>query len=359
MKKIYIFGAHSRAQTLNVYLEKLYPEIENKGYIIDNDEINEVEIGGIPVFDLNKVSNFDVSATVYIGTRGINHNHAIDVLSSTGFKNIVPVTLELDMQLRNAFLNVYFKENGRKFIKLEDKKTVSGERLCSNATLYVIKSIFDSPLKKSADISQLYEKDLQVGAALTNERIAELTDNIGDNISEMNKQFCELTGLFWIWKNSIEDIVGIEHYRRRFILSSNWYDVMKKDNIDVILPVPLYVAPSLAQNYKNRHVESDWVCLMNLLKKRYPEDYNCAMDFFEGTAVYSPCNMLIAKKEVLNNLCEWMFPLLFDLSKHIGSREDKYQNRYPGFASERLITFFFEKNRNKYNVVYADKDFRM
>lgn len=37
--------------------------------------------------------------------------------------------------------------------------------------------------------------------------------------------------------------------------------------------------------------------------------------------------------------------------------EDKYQNRYPGFLSERLITFFFEYHREKYKVVYADKNF--
>ncbi len=40
-----------------------------------------------------------------------------------------------------------------------------------------------------------------------------------------------------------------------------------------------------------------------------------------------------------------------------GIEDDNYQNRYPGFISERLITYFFEKNRDKYKVVYADKNF--
>ena len=41
-------------------------------------------------------------------------------------------------------------------------------------------------------------------------------DNTGDHISSKNKNFCELTGLYWAWKNLDADYIGLVHYRRYF-----------------------------------------------------------------------------------------------------------------------------------------------
>ena len=131
--------------------------------------------------------------------------------------------------------------------------------------MYVAKSVFDAPLKNSCPLAP-YNAEIQVGASVADKRIAEIADDKGYNISYRNKQFCELTALYWIWKNAGEDIIGLEHYRRNFILPANWKDKMASEKIDVILPTPLYVAPSLAQNYKDRHVASDWEFMMQYLE---------------------------------------------------------------------------------------------
>ncbi|MBQ0066990.1 MAG: DUF4422 domain-containing protein [Phascolarctobacterium sp.] len=43
-------------------------------------------------------------------------------------------------------------------------------------------------------------------------------DNSGDNISIKNPFYCELTGLYWAWKNLNCDYIGLSHYRRYFAI---------------------------------------------------------------------------------------------------------------------------------------------
>lgn len=333
---------------MGVYLTKIESDIRIKAYLYDNEESNPDSIDGVPVIRFDKNTVLETEYPVYLGTRGTYHFVLEEKLRQMGMKKIIPVTPQLDMELRNRFLTLYYAELGRSYDKLDS--------ISESACIYVVRSVFDKPLQREYQLS-VFQKEIQVGAALADERICGLTDDTGENISECNRQFCELTALYWIWKNARQNIVGLEHYRRHFILQNDWHQRMKENDIDVILPVPLYVAPSVAQNYRDRHIASDWDFMMDYLKRLYPEDYRGAAVFFE-TNLYSPCNMFIMKKEILNGFCTWLFPILFACVEHGGEREDMYQNRYPGFLAERLMSFFFEKNREKYKVVYADKGFQ-
>ena len=57
---------------------------------------------------------------------------------------------------------------------------------------------------------------LLVGADFNSNPEGYVQDNTGTNISSLNSMYCELTGLFWAWKNLDADNIGLVHYRRFF-----------------------------------------------------------------------------------------------------------------------------------------------
>ncbi|MEE3481317.1 MAG: DUF4422 domain-containing protein, partial [Lachnospiraceae bacterium] len=97
--------------------------------------------------------------------------------------------------------------------------------------------------------------------------------------------------------------------------------------------------------------------MMAVLAEQNPKETEEAESFFENNGLYCPCNMLIARKEVFKRLSAWLFPIIFETQKRIGTIDDAYQNRYPGFLSERLISFWCYEHREEYSIWFADKNF--
>ncbi len=132
--------------------------------------------------------------------------------------------------------------------------------------------------------------------------------------------------------------------------------VFLSGDVDVVLPTPLFVSPSLRGNYCERHETKPWNVMMDVLRELYPSCVSEAEAFFADNGAYSPCNMLIARKSVFDDMCEWLFPILFKVIDKCGTIEDTYQNRYPGFMAERLISFYYYWKKDV-KVCYADKVF--
>ena len=58
-------------------------------------------------------------------------------------------------------------------------------------------------------------------------------DNVGNNISHLNKNYGELTGIYWIWKNLLKDfdkndLIGNCHYRKFWL--NNFYFQKQKNS---------------------------------------------------------------------------------------------------------------------------------
>lgn len=356
---IYIAGASSRAQTTREYLEYLNPDMQVSEFLVSPGMPDCWDIiGGINVLPISEESELDTSRTVYIGTCGIHWDIIESELRDVGFTDIIRVTPEVDRRLRNAYVSSVFKQLNRRFVKINDLKIGESEnKYTENAEIYVVSTAGNRLNDKYKLMPE--EKMIQAGAALTKERISPgiLTDDTGDNISDRNPQFCELTALYWIWKNSSSDFVGLAHYRRHFILPDDWVDRVHSHDIDVILPVPLFVNPNIKENFCVRHFREAWSVMLEKLELMHPRDYGFVKEYTETSGLYSPCNMFVMKREILNEYCEWVFPVLFSTVEEVGRHVDDYQNRYAGMLAERLMTAYFAKREKELNVVYADKNF--
>lgn len=184
-------------------------------------------------------------------------------------------------------------------------------------------------------------------------------DSEGDNISSKNPYFCELTGLYWIWKNVQADVVGLVHYRRYFYDSifSRVTKILNEKSIskmlnkhDIIVAQRGYTwNSSVRKQYELKHIKSDLDICEKVLKDKYPE-YSSSFDkVFEGDH-YCPFNMMICKKKIFDSYCNWLFDILFEIEKKVDlKKRDTYNARVFGFLSERLLNVWLLKN--DYNVV--------
>ena len=187
---------------------------------------------------------------------------------------------------------------------------------------------------------------LMAGAAL-NERVPDrfLRDDIGDNISERNREFCELTGLYWAWKNYDARNIGLCHYRRYFaspsdrrrLLAADEAEMLLRD-CDIILPKPRrYVIETNQSQYMNAHHATDLFLTRVIIGERHPE-YLKAFDRRMAMRSGHRFNMFIMSKALADDYCEWLFDILFELERRLDisdySEEDR---RVFGYVAERLL----------------------
>lgn len=207
---------------------------------------------------------------------------------------------------------------------------------------------------------------LQVGAE-GKESLGYEKDNTGDNISFKNPFFCELTGLYWAWKNLNADYIGLSHYRRHFtcskkipkteqekfkiLLNSEQANELLND-VDILLPKKRkYYIENLYDHYKHTmHIEPlDET--RKIIEEQCPE-YLVEFDKLHKRTSAHMFNMFIMKKEYLDKYCEWLFKILFELEKRIDPKQyDAFHARYLGRISELLLDVWINTNKLTYKEV--------
>lgn len=192
---------------------------------------------------------------------------------------------------------------------------------------------------------------LHVGHAIS-EELGYNGDDRGENISKKNKSYCELTGIYWMWKNANANILGICHYRRYFYLNNKILD--EKEIEHILSEYDCIVGNSsrtqfvnLRQHYANIHVERDLDVCRQVIKELEPS-YIESFDTCMNCNFFTVGNMIITSKIIFDQYCEWLFKLLFEIEKRIDiSDYDTFQYRVFGYLAERLLRVWLMNQRYK------------
>lgn len=241
---------------------------------------------------------------------------------------------------------------------LEKALTLSEKELFSDIVhVYQAKSHMDRPVQ-SQSIMPAYICPVQVGASLTEQIICELQDNSGENISTKNRNYCELTASYYAWRHSDDHYKGICHYRRLFDIDVEQMCALLccATEWDVILPYPSVHYPDISSQHSRYIKESDWKAMLQALgelEPAYLEAYE--KNITNGEQYFFNFNMLIAKAEVFDEYCSFLFRVLERTEELVTPKGWERADRFAGYLGENLTTMYFLKNRERWKIAYAGK----
>lgn len=189
---------------------------------------------------------------------------------------------------------------------------------------------------------------VQVGRSLTETDLGLQSDNTGDNISHLNGSYCELTAVYWAWKNLDADALGLSHYRRYFVgtqAGPSGKGVLSAAEArellaryDVVLPRPRnYVIETIESHYRNGHHGDDLDVLQGVVADLAPEYLEAYRRVFSGRKL-SLYNMFLMDRSRFDEFASWLFPILQSVNSQIDyASRTSYQKRTMGYLGERML----------------------
>ena len=350
--RLVIYGAQGIALGAYNAIKLLYPEEKIDCFLVTERGINSSTLGGIPVIELLE----------FIKDKTEEEKANVTVLICTP-ENVMEAIEEI---LDEARMHNHIRIDSKRWAYLQDKAlTISGiftplstypiGRKKANIEVFKMIHHKDKPLK-SEHKDPTFVTSVQVGALFTDIRMTEYTDNQGDNISEKNGDYSELTGLYWIWKNIIkrqdDTYYGLAHYRRFLELSEDDLLRLADNDIDVVLPYPMPYEPNIEAHHLRYLSDSEWDAVLHALEELHPDYSRAFKDILKQEYFYN-YNVILAKKDVLDDYCSWLFPLLFRIEENNDPNKEKEPNRYMGYVGETLETLYFMYNKDKLKIAHT------
>ncbi len=195
------------------------------------------------------------------------------------------------------------------------------------------------------------------------ESIGFLRDDTAENISEKNPCFCELTGLYWAWKNLDSEYIGLVHYRRHFAgnkkaqslddaVLSGFEATKLLGSTDIVLPKKRnYIIENLYDHYVHTLNSQPLEIAGEIIKEKHPEYYP-EFELLHRRRSAHMFNMFIMKKDILDGYCTWLFDILFELEQRCKDFSyDDFQARFYGRVSELLLDVYINTNKLSYKEI--------
>lgn len=352
-----IYGAKSLALGIYYAIKKCYPEHRIQCFLVTSKEGNPGILAGLPVKEAAAFSQESDPGDVHvlIGTPEDIHEEIRLQLKKHGYVHYTC----MDSRREAVLMEQYFEREGR-FLSIH---SLDYPQEGDQAALQVFMAKFyrDRTLAKEHEIPP-WICPLQVGAALTDVRTADLSDNTGRHISEKNVNYCELTALYWMWKNRLETTrkevgstyFGLFHYRRILEITEADRKRMWANEVDVVLPFPTLHEPDIREHHARYVRESDWEAMLQALKELQPE-YAEAFSEIEKQPYLYNYNLVIAKSQVLKHYCEWLFPILERTEELSVPRGWERSDRYIGYLGENLLSLYFLFHRENLRIFHTGR----
>lgn len=214
---------------------------------------------------------------------------------------------------------------------------------------------------------------VHVGKTLSPVELGVQSDAEGDNISAKNRSYCELTGMFWAWKNLKDvDVIGLCHYRRYFdfhnqcdsVLPETCFAIEQFGQVNLSVPgnvienlrdgnayvaKPRFYRESLFVNYCIAHISDDIRALEEYIMTTQTENIKWAwFEYMHRNCQLRHYNMFIMTWHDFDAYCSWLFPLLTEMEARIDILHyTPVQGRIWGYMAERLMNVWLLANHFK------------
>lgn len=185
---------------------------------------------------------------------------------------------------------------------------------------------------------------VQVGAAGKEAIPGFQRDDEGDNISAKNPRYCELTALYWAWKNLDADYIGLAHYRRHFAGSGERGTLTTAEAVALVSGTPVilprkrhYVIETVGNHYAHTFDEAHLEIARRTLQKVSPNTIPAFDEHMRARSAHI-WNMVIMRRDILDQWCSWLFPVLGEIEAHMDFEGmTPFEERVVGRVAERLF----------------------